>query len=219
MKDSSPINAKTLLQFPIFQGLSEKKLNDYLSKSPYSFRSYPSGNMIFFQETRCDFLNLLISGEVKALMMNNEGKQIIIENMAAPRVIAPAAVFASYNIYPVNIQAAKDCEILFLDKISFENLMHKETVIMRNFIKTLSDKSIFLSKKINTFALQSLKGRLASYLLNDDSHHTQQELSEILGVTRPSLARVMAELTDKGCIKVENRRIVILDKSLLKTFI
>lgn len=85
---------------------------------------------------------------------------------------------------------------------------------MKNFIRLLSDKSIFLSKKINTFALQTLKERLVSYLKNNvEERITQQELANRLGVTRPSLSRVLSELINEGTLSVENRKIFINDKN------
>lgn len=203
-----------LLQTPIFSGWKKESMEAFISQSHYYIRSYKSDTTIMMEDNECDYLSILMEGKVNALLMNDEGKQVIIEDMNAPRPIAPAALFATESRYPVYIQSITDCKIMYIDKIQFEELMNKEPVIMKNFIRLLSDKSIFLSKKINTFALQTLKERLVAYLKNNSEERiTQQELAGRLGVTRPSLSRVLSELINEGIVSVENRKILINDKS------
>ncbi len=209
--------AETLASFSLFSGISIEKLEKFVSVTSILQRSFEAGRMIFIQDTVCENLHLLIRGKARAVMMNADGKQVTIEEMSSPRIIAPAALFANKNVFPVNIVAVSDCSILFVPRNDFLNLMRQETSVMKGFIELLSDKSIFLSMKINSFALQTLKERLATYLLSEDEKHTQKEIAEMLGVTRPSLARVLAELADEGSIAIRNRKIEILDKKKLES--
>lgn len=214
MENTTDTYAEILLETPIFTGWKKEYLTAFLNQSRYYIRSYKADSLIMIQGSECSYLSLLTEGKVNALLMNDEGKQVIIEDMQAPRAIAPAALFATESRYPVYIQSVTDCKIFYIDKTQFEELMHKEEVIMKNFIRLLSDKSIFLSKKINTFALQTLKERLVSYLKNNvEERITQQELANRLGVTRPSLSRVLSELINEGTLSVENRKIFINDKN------
>lgn len=209
--------AETLASFSLFSSITIEKLEKFVSVTSILQRSFEAGRMIFIQDTVCENLHLLIRGKARAVMMNADGKQVTIEEMSSPRIIAPAALFANKNVFPVNIVAVSDCSILFVPRNDFLNLMRQETSVMKGFIELLSDKSIFLSMKINSFALQTLKERLATYLLSEDEKHTQKEIAEMLGVTRPSLARVLAELADDGSIAIRNRKIEILDKKKLES--
>jgi CRP-like cAMP-binding protein len=42
---------------------------------------------------------------------------------------------------------------------------------------------------------------------------TQQQLSDLFGVTRPSLARVLAEMQDEKLIRIEKKTVTILDRN------
>ena len=64
----------------------------------------------------------------------------------------------------MNVEATELCEVLVMDRTRFEEFMHAQPAVMRNFIATISDRSLFLSRKLNEFALQSLKSRLLNYL-------------------------------------------------------
>ena len=96
-------------------------------------------------------------------------------------------VFASENRFPVNIEAKKmwnPCrkQKRFLDFTIDRTVMH-------NFLQLVSDRTLFLSKKLNAFALQSLKSCILNYLRMHGTILNQQEVAQILGVARPSLAR------------------------------
>ena len=46
--------------------------------------------------------------------------------------------------------------------------------------------------------------------------HTQQQLSDFFGVTRPSFARELNNLEKDGIIKIKNKEVEILDYRKLK---
>jgi Mn-dependent DtxR family transcriptional regulator len=45
---------------------------------------------------------------------------------------------------------------------------------------------------------------------------TQQELADIFGVARPSLARTFKEMENEGLINIERKKITLLDEPKLK---
>ena len=102
-------------------------------------------------------LFILCCGSVRTQMVSAEGKQLTIETLKAPQLLAPAFVFASENRFPVNIEAKEKCEILIINKNVFLEFLHRHPTVMRNFLQLVSDRTLFLSKKLNAFALQSLK--------------------------------------------------------------
>lgn len=207
-----------LLSSPVFRNLPEEHLEEFMRRTPNVLRRYPANDFIALQHSVCHSLYLLYEGKVRTHMVNGEGKQVTIEEIEAPRLLAPAFIFATDNRFPVNILTVTPCEVLVLNKEDFVGLMQKEPIVMQNFLRIISDRSIFLSQKLNSFALQNLKGRLAAYLLEREGQHSQQEIADVLGVARPSLARVLAELVDEGCIRVERREIMIIDRKLLSKY-
>ncbi len=80
---------------------------------------------------------------------------------------------------------------------------------MRKFLQLVSDRTLFLSKKLNAFALQSLKSRILNYLRMHGTILNQREVAQILGVARPSLARALSELASEGCIRIEEKEMRI----------
>lgn len=205
------MNAIQLLQLPLFQGISEAAARQLLAEAPNSVRRYKEGDFIARQGDPCRSLYILCTGNVRAQMENAEGKQVTIDRISAPEVLAPAFIFASENRFPVNIEVQENCEVLVLDKNYFLEFMHSQPVIMKNFIEMISDRSLFLSKKLNEFALQSLKSRLLNYLKINGRIDYQQEVAFILGVARPSLARALSELVAEKKVSMNGKEAIITE--------
>ena len=201
---------KKLAEAPVFSGLSERFLENFIGRTPNALREFGIGDFIALQGTVCQSLYLLYSGRVRTNMVNEEGKQVTIEEIEAPRLLAPAFIFATDNRFPVNITTLTNCEVLVLNRTDFVDLMHREKIVMQNFLRIISDRSIFLSRKLNAFALQDLKTRLLAYLREHENPRSRQEIADILGVARPSLARVLSELADEGYLRIEKRKITVV---------
>ena len=205
---------KKLAEAQVFRGLSERFLENFIGRTPNALREFGIGDFIALQGTVCQSLYLLYSGRVRTNMVNEEGKQVTIEEIEAPRLLAPAFIFATDNRFPVNITTLTNCEVLVLNRTDFVDLMHREKIVMQNFLRIISDRSIFLSRKLNAFALQDLKTRLLAYLREHENPRSRQEIADILGVARPSLARVLSELADEGYLRIEKRKITVVQHKI-----
>lgn len=198
-----------LLKMQPFQGITEEQLLPLILAPEHTCRVYKPSDFIAMQGEIYRSLFILCSGSVRTQMVNAEGKQLTIETLKAPQLLAPAFVFSSENRFPVNIEAKEPCEILVVNKTAFLEFMHQHPIVMHNFLQLVSDRTLFLSKKLNAFALQSLKSRILNYLRMHGSILNQQEVAQILGVARPSLARALSELANENCIRMEGKEIQI----------
>ena len=197
----------TLLKMPPFQGITEEELLSLILAPEHARRQCKPADFIAMQGEAYRSLFILCCGSVRTQMVSAEGKQLTIETLKAPQLLAPAFVFASENRFPVNIEAKEKCEMEFL---------HRHPTVMRNFLQLVSDRTLFLSKKLNAFALQSLKSRILNYLRMHGTILNQQEVAQILGVARPSLARALSELASEGCIRIEKKEMRINEISAQK---
>lgn len=203
------MHTEVLTRMSLFEGCEAEALHQLLREAPNSLRIYKEGEYIARQGDACRSLFILMKGNVKTQMENAEGKQLTIDWIKAPDILAPAFIYASENRFPVNVEATELCEVLVMDRTRFEAFMHAQPAVMRNFIAIISDRSLFLSRKLNEFALQSLKSRLLNYLQMHEGIHNQQEVAFILGVARPSLARALSELIAEGKITMTGKQVVL----------
>ena len=197
------------MKAPFFKGLDEDKVLLFLLSSQNARRIYPLNSFIAMQGDLCRSLYLLSEGKVRTGMVNEDGKQLIIDTLSAPLLLAPAFVFSVENRFPVNVEVVEESEVFLINKELLLDFLHQNPGAMLNFIKLLSNRSSLLSQRLNQFALQDLKSRLLDYIRVHRYIKSQQEVAQILGVARPSLARVLSELEEEKKIIINGKEIHI----------
>jgi hypothetical protein len=63
-------------------------------------------------------------------------------------VVAPAILFATHNVYPVNVLIEKDGCTIPVSRSTFLKAMQSNEKLLLNFIRSISDINRFLSEKI-----------------------------------------------------------------------
>jgi len=213
---------------PMFRGLKPDEIQGLIERVGHSVKSFSKGQTIAQREDEVKNLCVIIDGSVKGEMVDFSGKILKIEEMQAPMPIAHAFLFGERNRYPVDVVALEDCKILFIPKADFMRLMQQNATVLSNYLNAISNRAQFLSNKLWFLSFKTIKEKIAHYLLNISRSESKttivlpkshQELAEFFGVTRPSLARVFADLEAEGVITVNRREINIIDKSKLMEMI
>lgn len=194
------ITAQDLKRLSLFAEASDEALRELLTEAPSQTRRYRRGDLVAMQGAAVRSLYILLEGAIRAQMTNSEGKRLTMDMITAPDLLASAFVYSSENKLPVSIEATEDSLIWNLDREYFLGFMSRHVSVMRVFLRIISDRSSFLSQKINALNLQSLRERLVAYLRRHGTVGKQEELALLLGVARPSLARLLSELVDEGVL-------------------
>lgn len=190
-----------IYDFSLFANAERNDIDRFLQNTSSKIKLYEKGDIVALQNSPCKSLMLLCEGSLSARMSNIEGKEIIIENLHAPEILAPAFLYGSENKFPVTLRAEENVRIWLLSRDAFLNLMETSPIILSNFIQNISDRSIFLSKKLNEFALQNLSTRIISYLKNKGEISNIQEVAFIMGVARPSLSRTIQAMVEQKLLR------------------
>lgn len=213
------MDIKKLINMQVFAHLSMEKLEAFMEKASYRVARFDTRGFIARQGTPCRGIYLLCQGHVRATMTGPDGRQVTIKDHEAPMLMASNFVFATHNRFPVDIIAMTPCEIMIIEKEAFMELMTHEPVVLHNFLRIISDRSQLLANKLGSFVLLRLKNRVAAYLVEHGEIRNQQEVADCMGVARPSLARILAELAHEGAVVFKNRQITIKDLSQLEKYL
>lgn len=186
---------------PVFEGCSLEMLEDMLASSGHRLRHKDEGSSIAYMGDELTDAVILVEGTVYSSMTNQEGKEIVVETLTGPIMLAPAFLFAKDSRFPVNVIAKTACTVLYIPKSAFRDWLHRDPQLMMNFIGIVSNRCQRLSQRLNDFALQSLKERVVEYLRLHQRIDSVEWLAKVLGVARPSLSRVLSELKAEGVIE------------------
>lgn len=207
---------------PLFRGITPEKLSANLEEISFHTRSYRKGEILARQGDVCNRLVILTKGSVRGEMIDYSGRLIKVEDIAAPRALAPLFLFGEENRFPVEVTANEPTEVIEIPKASVLELFRRneqflENYMNANYARTLSDKLFFMSFK-------TIRQKIASYLLRLYKQQqqlqitldrSQQELSDYFGVSRPSLARELSHMQEDGMIIADRKQITILQKEWL----
>ena len=199
---------KELQQFELFSSCSETVLEELLSL-PYRRKEYKTGDRVVRVGDTCDWLMLLAKGEGESRMGAQSGKEVVIEKMQAPMILAPAFLFAKNHTIPVEVSMMTDGVVWYIHREAFFKFMTMHPEVLKQFLEVLSDRSRFLSGKVRSFAVKSLRDRVLDYIRQHGSITNVAEAAEMLGVARPSLSRLLAYLQDEGLLERTEKGIVI----------
>ncbi|MFW6290583.1 MAG: Crp/Fnr family transcriptional regulator [Mariniphaga sp.] len=217
------INYKLLAECPVFKGIPENELANLINHIHFQIRQYQKNDVVAIAGEQVRNLYIILSGSVKGEMIDYSGKTIKIEDIEAPRPLATAFLFGRENTFPVTVTASGNVEILSIPVEEFLNLLQKNKRILQNYLNSISSRSQFLSRKLQFLSFKTIKGKMAQFLMQKagstlhsvELSTTQQQLAELFGVTRPSLARVLGEMQDEKLIAIEKKTIRILNKEEL----
>lgn len=209
---------------PLFRGITTETLAANLEEVSFHTCTYKKGEILARQGEICNRLIILTKGSVRGEMIDYSGRLIKVEDIAAPRAIAPLFLFGEANRYPVEVTANEPTEVIEISKSSVLDLFRKNEVFLENYMNLSANYARTLSDKLFFMSFKTIRQKIASYLLRLQNQQqklqitldrSQQELSDYFGVSRPSLARELAHMQEDNLIIANRKHITILQKDAL----
>ncbi len=201
----------------IFRGVESETLLKILSEINPELICYSSKDVIFEPQDYEHKIGFVLSGECQIERVKEDGNTIPLNSVKPSDSFGILAVLSREEKFPTRIIAKKASDILFIKDTDFYLMINKYPMISMNVIDFLASKIAFLNDKIATFASDSVEEKLQKLLLSEYKKHGEafpfncKKSAETLNIGRASLYRAITALCDNGIIKLENKKIYILD--------
>lgn len=211
---------KTILaDLPLFEGFPEEILES-ISRS-FIRRNIPKGTYLFREGEEADAMYVLIEGRTRSLTSDNQGKEFVF------KIGEPVDVFGEISLIDDEprgwtTQVEEDAVVLMLPKQEFVRHLENSPQMKDMVIKNLARIVRRLSNTMKSLALLDVYGRVRalfeSLTVVVDGQEmigqplTQQAIADRVGSSREMIARILKELVFGGYIKLENKKIIILQK-------
>jgi len=213
-----------LKKIVLFKNFTEKDFESLYKNIKIIKKKFNKNKTIIFRGENYESLFILRKGSTKGEMINANGKNIIVEDLKAPNILAPAFVFGTNNFFPVNMIACEEIEIMEITKPELLKLCKINEKFLINYLDLISNKAFFLTQRIwFNFSNETIRAKLANYLLDKAVgnkiilENSIKDIATFFGVERPSLSRVLKEFIDKKIIKrISKKEIEILNLEELK---
>lgn len=185
-------------------------------------REYDKGTVIFLEGDPCAGLHVVEKGHVKLYKVSVEGREQVV------RLLGPGEFFNEVAVLdggpnPVGAMAALDATLWVVDCASMRHLVSSHPTLAAAIIENLAARSRELLSLVEDLSLRTVSARLAKLLLTRAEpggeappHTSQQEMAAQVGTVREMVGRVLRAFEEKGLIRFDRHRILILDREGLE---
>jgi len=206
--------------------LSDSELNKLSSHT--SRITYKKGQILFYQGTRPMGLFCVHSGKVKVSQSTPKGGEQILYISKEDDFLGYRALL-SEEYYAATATVTEESYISFIPKEDFLSAVSENPVFLQKLLNEVCKHLGQMEKKLTQFSSFSVRERLAGTLLTlkqaygvegmtctlIDLSLTRQELANLVGTATETLIRLLSEFKTEGLIKLEGRKISVVDEKRL----
>lgn len=206
--------------FP-FKNITEESLNKIIESLNCEIQIFSKGDVVFSDSSYEKKIGFIMDGECKVYKSRAEKDSVFLNNLKKYSSFGILSVLNPEDEYPTQVIATKSTKVLFIPAEEFISIIKRFPTVAMNVICFLSKRISFLNKKLGTFSAKSVEDKLALYIIEKSNEcnslpYSATKLSTLLNTGRASIYRAVESLCDQGAIKIENKKIIILNKSKLK---
>jgi CRP-like cAMP-binding protein len=186
-------------------------------------REYPRGDVLFWEADPCDGLHIIETGSAKIYRLSPQGRQYIVRILQEGDTFAEVPAFNG-GTNPVNVEALEICRVWVIESEKLQALVAEHPLFARRVLANFGEMLRNLVRMVSEMAFYQVTHRLARLISELPSegqrpHWTQEQLAAQLGTVREVVARSLKELEQSGAIRIENRRIHVADKDVLRQWV
>jgi CRP/FNR family transcriptional regulator, dissimilatory nitrate respiration regulator len=213
-----------LARLPLFNDMAPAEL-DRIAEKTTELR-VERGDTIFRRGDPCIGFHIVIYGQVKLAFVSPQGDEKVVEIIGPGQSFGEALMFMG-KPYIVSAQALADTLLLHVaQSVVFDGLEH-DAGFARKMLAGMSRRLHGLIGDIESNSLRSGTQRVIGYLLKGEPHGDGDNLTLDVGkaviasrlnLTPEHFSRILHDLADKQLIKVNGRKITILDVEKLRSY-
>ena len=216
------MDPEVLKKAPLFTGLEDEAASA-LASTMGTIR-LNKGEVLFHEGDTGDRLYVVVSGKVKLGRSGSAGR----ENLLA--VLGPGQMFGELSLFDpgprsTTATAVTSCEIRTLEHDVLMGWLAGRPEVAQGLLAQLAGRLRRANDVVSDLVFSDVPGRVAKQLLElaqrfgdprDDGvhvHHdlTQEELAQLVGASRETVNKALADFAARGWIRLEPRSVTILD--------
>ena len=213
---------KVLAGSVLFQGMPEPLLKKIAAVTRE--KRFKRGETIFFEGDQATGFYMVGQGKVKIFKMSLDGREQILHIFGAGEPFGEVPVFNG-RPFPANALSMEASVMLFFPRQAFIDLINETPSLALSMLGVLSMRLRRFASQIESLSLKEVPGRLAAHLiyLAEEQGRTDHvvldipkgQLANLLGTSPETLSRIFAKMSKEGLIRVEGKRIALLEYEAL----
>lgn len=214
-------------RIPLFEGLNPEEQEEL--RAMMTQTTLRRGETLFNEGDPGDRLYILLSGKVKLGHASPDGR----ENLLA--VLGPGEIVGELTLFDpgprsTTATAVAPTEMLTLDHSQLMAYVESHPQLAKDMLRALAQRLRRTNTALADLVFSDVPGRVAKALLDladrfgsktEDGVHvphdlTQEELAQLVGASRETVNKSLAEFVSRGWIRLEGRAVTLLDVDRLR---
>ncbi len=216
-----------LRELDLFQGLSDADL-EWIGHAT-TMTQCVRGQRIASPDDPPDRIHILKKGRVRVYRVTPDGKQLTLDIYEKGTILGDMALLGQWRLPDAYAEAVDEAVICTITPDELRRLVERFPVIGVNVITHLSRRLSDAERDLEVMAYARVGQRLARRLMDlaarfgvatgdgtrIEARLTQQELAELIGTTRETLAHTIADFRRRGLLEHEKHSVTIRDAERL----
>ena len=187
-------------------------------------RRYPKGSMILAQGDPGEALYLLAAGQVKVVLIHEDGREVILSVLGVGAFFGEMALL-DQEPRSAHVVAMTDSLLLQLRREDFQARLRSGPEVAIALLRELSRRLRRADETLASLMLLDVNGRIANLLLELASEEggeritrrlTHATIGQMVGASRETVSRTMRSLVNRNILRVSRREILLLDPGALR---
>lgn len=216
---------KALSECQLFNKFAEAEISDMLVNTRYRINEYSRDQVIAIEGDPASSIGIVLDGNVEVQKSYPSGRNVTIKRMQRGDIFGESLVFTKQNSYPATVISVNKSKVLFLSMNDILKTCSTNKTFLYNFMGVLSSRILMLNEKLKNLSYQTIRQQIADFIMLEYKKQkssiitvpfTRKELSELFGVTRPSLSRELINMKKDGLIDFTKDTIIIKNMDALE---
>jgi CRP/FNR family transcriptional regulator len=208
--------------FPIWNKLTDIE-RELLMNSAVK-RTAPKGTILHNGSADCVGLFLICSGQLRAFILSDEGKEITIYRLFERDMCLFSASCMMNSIqFDISIEAEKDTELWVIPSEVYKKLMEGSTTVSNYTNQLMATRFSEVMWLIEQIMWKSFDKRLAVFLLEESAldgsstlHITHDKIAAHMGTAREVVTRMLRYFQSEGMVNLSRGAVELTDKKALQ---
>lgn len=208
-----------LKDIPLFSSLNAQTLR--VLQDVAVKRVYPKNAILISEGDKSDQLYAILSGKIKVVIMDPEGKEIVV-NLLGPGDCFGEIALIDGETRSATIVTTEPTQVLTISRADFTPILTSNPDLMYNLLKVLARKVRLATNMVESLAFEDVYARLVRLLTNlakpkdnllvVEERLTHQEIANMIGSSREVVSRMLKALSIGGYIAIDQKKICIKGK-------
>ena len=217
---------EVLTKAGLFQGVDPEDMEALAAQ--FELVEVPRGATVFHEGEPGDSLYIVLSGKIKLGRRTADGR----ENLVA--VMGPSDQFGELSLFDpgprtATAVAVTDARLARMSKDALRSWITERPKIAEQLLRVLARRLRRTNAMLGDLIFTDVPGRVAKQLLQLAQRFgtvengqlrvthdlTQEELAQLVGASRETVNKALADFAHRGWLRLEGKTVVILDRDRL----